>query len=82
MEDDLIHPVMNRPMPAAKCVAALLAHITPVLEEAGDADVVDEAVQEILREGTGAQLQRTAFARSGKLRDVILQAAETTTSGC
>lgn len=82
MEDDLIHPVLNRPTPAAECVAALLAHITPVLEEAGDADAVDEAVQEILREGTGAQLQRTAFGRSGKLRDVILQAAETTTSGC
>ncbi|PNI07528.1 carboxylate--amine ligase [Arthrobacter sp. AFG7.2] len=82
IDDDLIHPVLNRPLPAEECVGALLAHIGPALEKAGDARVVEAAVRQILTEGTGARLQRLAFSRSRKLRDVIMYAAETTTSGC
>lgn len=82
LDDDLIHPVLNRPMPAEECVAALLAHTRAALAESGDAEVVEAAIRQILTEGTGAQLQRRAFSRSRKLRDVIMYAAETTTSGC
>lgn len=82
LDDDLIHPVLNRPLPAEECVAALLAHTRRALEEAGDAGVVEAAIRQILAEGTGAQLQRAAFSRSRRLRDVIMFAAEATTRGC
>lgn len=82
LDDDLIHPVLNRPLPAEECVAALLAHTRPALEEAGDAGAVESVIRQIFTEGTGAQLQRRAFSRSRRLRDVIMYAAETTTRGC
>jgi carboxylate-amine ligase len=80
MDDDLIHPEMNRPGPAEACVTALLDHIRPVLTEAGDRTFVEKTVQHIMAQGTGARRQRTIMNSAGNFRRLILDAAARTTS--
>jgi carboxylate-amine ligase len=82
LDDDLIHPVLNRPRPARDSLDALIEHVAPALQEAGDTGVVHAGLEDILRDGTGARLQRAALAKWGKLRDVMMYAAEMTTNGC
>jgi carboxylate-amine ligase len=74
----LLHPRTGRPERATGVVGDLLAHVRPALEAAGDDDLVAEGLRRILTEGTGADRQRTAFRRSGRLGDVVLDAAEAT----
>lgn len=76
--DDLIHPVRNRPMSAEECVESLMDHVRPVLAEYGDLAVVEETVAQILAEGTGADRQRAIMFRTRNLRDVVFDAAERT----
>jgi carboxylate-amine ligase len=78
LENDLIHPLDNRPGQAESAVTALLAHTRPVLTESGDYDAVAHTVQQILRTGTGADRQRSVMRRTGSLRHIILDAAQRT----
>lgn len=80
LEDDLIHPELNRPRPAEESVAALLKHIGPALSETGDRSLVEETVRQILANGTGSVRQRTVMNGAGNLRKVVLDAAERTAS--
>ncbi|MDQ0000661.1 glutamate--cysteine ligase [Pseudarthrobacter sulfonivorans] len=80
IEDDLIHPELNRPHPAETCVKALLDHIRPVLTESGDRTLVEETVRQIMAEGTGARRQRTVMNSAGNFRRVLLDAAAHTTA--
>jgi carboxylate-amine ligase len=78
IDDDLIHPELNRPRPAEACVNALLDHIGPALTESGDMTVVEGSIRQILLSGTGASRQRTIMNSAGNFRKVILDAAERT----
>ncbi|MGD8169040.1 carboxylate-amine ligase [Herbiconiux sp. P16] len=61
----LVQPATGSLEPAADVVAELLRHIEPALHELGDAASVDDLVQRLLREGTGAMVQRAAYAEGG-----------------
>lgn len=74
----LPHPETGRGGTAAEAMTALLAHTAPELERAGDLALVRRGVARILRTGGGAGRQRAAYARRGRMRDVV-EAAVTAT---
>ncbi|WP_411374128.1 glutamate--cysteine ligase [Arthrobacter sp. MPF02] len=78
--DELMHPELNRPRPAAECVQTLLAHTGDALTEAGDRTFVEDIVGQILDCGTGASRQRIIMDGAGSFRKLILDAAKRTTS--
>jgi carboxylate-amine ligase len=53
---------------------ALVTHVTPALEEAGDLRLVRELLDAVVRRGTGAQRQREVRSRTGDLAEVVLDA--------
>ncbi|WP_308799361.1 carboxylate-amine ligase [Agromyces silvae] len=71
LEGLLVHPLRGEPAPAAEVVGALLAEAAPGLLEHGDLDVVTTGVQQILRDGNGASIQRRAAEASGLLGAVL-----------
>lgn len=73
-EAELLHPHTWRPAPAVEVLDALVAHVTPALEEAGDLRPVRELLDAVLRRGTGAQRQREVLTRTGDLADVVRDA--------
>ena len=78
LDGDLIDVAAERSVPAHELIGTLLPYVRPALEEMGDWDEVSTLVQETLRHGTGAQRQREAYARAGRLEDVVdLIVAET-----
>ncbi len=61
LADRLVHPGTGDLVPAYDAVEALVAHVLPALEAAGDADRVARRLQHLEQHGTGAQRQcRTA----------------------
>jgi gamma-glutamyl:cysteine ligase YbdK (ATP-grasp superfamily) len=80
MTGDLVHPATGRPAPAAEVVSALLEHVRPALEAAGDEQRVAGGVAAVLQRGTGADLQRRVFAETGDLTAVVRAAVEATHS--
>ncbi|GAB2665784.1 carboxylate-amine ligase [Nocardia goodfellowii] len=58
--------------------AELITHIRPALEAADGADMVLEILRSVRRDGTGADRQRAAFRRRGRLEDVVDLLAEQT----
>lgn len=74
----LLHPRTGKPARAADVVGDLNEHIRRALEASGDDDLVAAGLRRILTTGTGADRQHTAFRRSGRLSDVVLDAAEAT----
>lgn len=71
-----VHPVGEHRIPAVELVRELLEHVSPALEELGDADAVRHTLAVLLRRGTGAERQREA-ARGGS-EAVIRMLAEQT----
>ncbi|MER5728730.1 glutamate--cysteine ligase [Streptomyces sp. NPDC002138] len=69
----------GRPRSSGDVVCALLRHITPALEEAGDFREVSALAHRLLREGTPADRQRRAVADGGLpgLIDLITGAGPT-----
>jgi carboxylate-amine ligase len=78
LSGNLVDPRTGRPAPAADVLAALLEHIHPALAEAGDLDRVTDGVTELLRRGTGADLQRRILQETGDLRAVVRTAVAVT----
>lgn len=76
----LLDPRTGRPAPAADVLGTLLEHIHPALTEAGDLERVTEGVGELLRRGTGADLQRHVHQETGDLAAVV-RAAVAVTAG-
>jgi carboxylate-amine ligase len=68
---DLVHPRTHRPAPAEDVVLALVDAVRPALADAGDERRVEEGVRQILRRGTGADLQRSVHASTGDLAEVV-----------
>jgi carboxylate-amine ligase len=78
LDADLIDTETERALTAAALVEKLLALVRPALEESGEWDEISALVRETLRRGTGATRQRAAYARAGRLEDVVdLIVAET-----
>jgi carboxylate-amine ligase len=59
-------------------VEALVSHVLPALAANGDDAVVRRGVARILAAGGGAGRQRAAYAKRGRLRDVVATAVEIT----
>ena len=71
LSGELIDLRTGRKVRARALVEALLADLRDALEEAGDYDEVASLVGASLRGGNGAERQRNAFARNGRLEDVV-----------
>jgi carboxylate-amine ligase len=79
LEGDLVHPLTGRPAPAREVVMALLEHVRPALEAAGDLMVAADLLDAVLSRGNGAMIQRELFRRDGSLLSVVSGALERTT---
>ncbi|MER5730048.1 glutamate--cysteine ligase [Streptomyces sp. NPDC002138] len=73
-----LDPFTGAEVPAADLAEALLDLIAPELAAAGDLDHAAKALAGLLRDGSGAQRQRAAFARRGNLDDVLRLLADET----
>jgi carboxylate-amine ligase len=74
MSGDLVEPVEAQLAGAWNQVDKLVDHVAVALRMSGDAGVVDSALRDIQDRGTGADEQRTSYARWGHMRDVVLDA--------
>jgi glutamate---cysteine ligase / carboxylate-amine ligase len=80
LEDNLVHPLTGRPVPAGEAVTALLSHVRPALEERDEWDIVRGMAAALLARGTSARRQREVLARDGDHRAVVAAVvAETAT---
>lgn len=61
----LVNPVGGSLEATGEVVAALVRHVRPALQALGDADFVEAALAQRLRDGTGADRQRAAFGSGG-----------------
>jgi carboxylate-amine ligase len=78
---DLVHPCTGRPAASAEVVGALLEHVRPALAAAGDESRVGAGVAEILRRGTGSDLQRRVHRDTGGDLAAVVRAAVAVTAG-
>jgi carboxylate-amine ligase len=81
LEGELIDVHARRSVPAPEIINTLLAFLRPAFEQAGEWDEVVALVQQTLGRGNGAHRQRAAFARSGRLEDVVDLIVEETERG-
>ncbi len=78
LDGELIDVWARQAVPAAAVIEGLLALVRPALEGRGEWEEVSALVRETLTRGNGARRQREAFARAGRLEDVVdLIVAET-----
>ena len=63
---------------AGAVVDALLAHLRPAIEGAGEQDAVRELCAQLLRGGNGSRTQRAAYAQTGRLEGVVADAVRGT----
>ena len=74
-----LDPESGNRIPASHLVGALLRHIRDALDEYGDGELVDSAMDRLLEFGTGAARQRDSLARGG-INQVIVDAATALTA--
>ncbi len=75
---DLLDHRSRRLVPAWAMIDALVQHVLAALRANGDVDVVLAGIDRLRRCGTGADRQRAAFGRRGRLVDVVQDAARRT----
>ena len=78
LRGDLVSPLTGRPAPATTVVGALLEHVSPALERAGDLDRVTARLDALLVAGTGADVQRGWRAEGLDDGDLVTRAVERT----
>jgi glutamate---cysteine ligase / carboxylate-amine ligase len=78
LDGPLLHPATLSPAPAGQVADALLAHLQQSLEESGDQVRARELLDELLRRGNGARLQRADHRHSGRLEEVVARAVKRT----
>jgi carboxylate-amine ligase len=61
----------GRPAGFRELAGDLLAHVLPALRDSGDLDRVAAGVRRLMTGGTGAERQRAAYRRRGRLTDVV-----------
>jgi carboxylate-amine ligase len=71
LDADLIDIQAGSSVPAPELAEKFLSFVRPALEEQGEWDEVSAIVRETLERGNGATRQRQAYARAGRLEDVI-----------
>jgi carboxylate-amine ligase len=74
MEEDLFDPAAGRLVPAWELVDRLVDEIVPALRVTSDEEIVRDGLARIRARGTGARLQREAYAEGGfdALIDVLV----------
>ncbi|MFJ8825950.1 glutamate--cysteine ligase [Streptomyces sp. NPDC102467] len=80
LDDQLVSPVLMRPVPALTAVESLFEYVRPALEDSGDYDEARSRLARILRDGNGARIQRETLARTDSLRDVVDECVRRTSS--
>ncbi|HZE33305.1 MAG TPA: glutamate--cysteine ligase [Actinoallomurus sp.] len=78
LHEDLVHPLTGRPAPADRVVLVLLEHAARVSSEAGDLGTVEDLLLDVLKRGTGADLQRHVHQRTDELSKVVTHAVART----
>jgi carboxylate-amine ligase len=78
MEGELVHPALLEPRPAPEVARALVAHVREALQDNGDEGTADALLTNLLRRGTGAHRQRRVLERTGRMSEVVLDAARAT----
>lgn len=78
VESELIQPHTGTPAPAADVVAQLLDGLRPVLTEYNELGTVETVVADILQSGSGARIQRAAYAEHHDFYDVMRAALDAT----
>ncbi|MCS0606158.1 glutamate--cysteine ligase [Streptomyces sp. LP11] len=78
VDGKLLDPVTLRPRPAAEVLRALLEHTADALADHGDTAGAEQGVEELLRSGNGARVQRGLMERTGSLRDVVTECVRLT----
>jgi carboxylate-amine ligase len=78
MAGELVHPVTATLVPAREAVEALVSHVRPALEEAGDLDLVTDSFERLVARGTGATRQRAVLEATGDLGRVVADLARRT----
>ena len=78
---ELVDVEAGRSVPAREVIEKLLAFARPALEKVGDWEEVSALVHETLERGNGADRQRQAYERTGRLGDVVGMLIEETTQG-
>jgi gamma-glutamyl:cysteine ligase YbdK (ATP-grasp superfamily) len=81
IESTLVHPVTGRPAPVRQVARALLDHVRPALDTAGDFPVVADLLDAVLSRGNGAMFQRNAYRKANSLLDIIGGALQHTAPG-
>jgi carboxylate-amine ligase len=71
MARDLVHPATKALVRPRQVVGALLEHVGPALDEAGDREEVLRLVERLFAHGTGATRQRSVAEASGSLEAVV-----------
>ncbi|MEX5258532.1 carboxylate--amine ligase, partial [Kocuria sp. CPCC 205281] len=71
VEGQLVSPTTGTPAAAGDVVTELLQWVDPVLAEQHEDEEVHAVVTDILREGSGARVQRDAYATHHQWREVI-----------
>ena len=71
LEAKLLDVESEHAIPAREVIEKLLTSTRPALEEAGDWEEVSALVRETLERGNGANRQRQAYERAGRLEDVV-----------
>lgn len=80
LSGDLVDPVTGAPSPAASVVERLIERVAPALRRFGELPDVQASIARVLARGTGADLQRAAYARRGRAADVVDDAVRRTTA--
>ena len=78
VDSELIQPDTGKPAPAAEVVDQLLDGVRPVLTEYNELSTVETVVTDILQSGSGARIQRAAYAQRHDFYDVMQAALEAT----
>ncbi|MET8751674.1 glutamate--cysteine ligase [Streptomyces sp. NPDC004667] len=81
LEGYALDPRNGLETPALALVDALVDHLAEPLASTGDLDHVVATVERLRRHGSGAARQRAAFARRGRLEDVVRLLADETEHG-
>lgn len=79
---ELADPLTGRMVPARAAVDRLLATVRPVLVDLGEWAEVRAVIEEIIRVGGGASLQRAALGRAGDLASMTRELVDATTARC
>lgn len=77
----LASPSSGRLLPARDVVEELLVAVRPALDEAGDAAMVHQGIEDLVR-ASGTSLQRSAYEREGSVEAVVDDLIDRTMASC